>query len=197
MRELKISDGNIKMGAIKSVSLPPVTTCRSDAPCVSGCYARRMCRYPSVKDSYENNYMLYLENSDEFFEQLKRAANMERFFRYHTAGDIPDREYFINMIKVANECPYTEFLAFTKQFEIVNDVLFTIEKPKNLHIVFSRWGDFVPLNPHNLPESDVIFNEEDITEDMNICPGNCFDCCFNNCGCWTLEDGEVIYFKKH
>ena len=30
---IHVSDGNTKMGAIPSFSLPPVITCRADAPC--------------------------------------------------------------------------------------------------------------------------------------------------------------------
>lgn len=35
---LNISEGNSKMDAIPSFSLPPVITCRPDAPCRKECY---------------------------------------------------------------------------------------------------------------------------------------------------------------
>lgn len=39
--EIKISNGNIKMGKIPSVSLPSIVTCRQDCICSKKCYAHK------------------------------------------------------------------------------------------------------------------------------------------------------------
>lgn len=40
--QVKISQGNSKMGSIPSVSLPAGVTCRSDCECNKKCYAMKL-----------------------------------------------------------------------------------------------------------------------------------------------------------
>ena len=42
--KVSISKGNSKMGAIPSVSLPPITTCAAGCTCAKKCYAAKLCR---------------------------------------------------------------------------------------------------------------------------------------------------------
>ena len=57
---IKISNGNSKMGKIPSVSLPSVVTCRKDCSCKEKCYARKIERIrPNVRDSYAANQNYY------------------------------------------------------------------------------------------------------------------------------------------
>lgn len=188
------------MGAIPSVSLPPVVTCNPSAPCFKKCYAAKIARiYSSVRGSYDRNLETLRADPVGYWEQVRIAAKMTRFFRYHVSGDIPNAEYFSEMIATAKACPDTRFLAFTKQFEIVNAALDGGAKiPENLKIIFSNWGAWKCANPHGLPVCEVIFKGEMPADDWKICNGNCTACaCGRGIGCWDLKNGETIAIYEH
>lgn len=196
-----ISKGNSKMGAIPSASLPPVKTCRPNCPCDKTCYIRKlMLMRPSLRKSYENNLKILLENPDEYWRQVNEAVHLSRFFRFHVSGDIPNREYLERMVKVAIDNPHCEILCFTKQYEIVNDLVGNGGViPENLHIVFSGWRGLPMDNPYNFPEAHVRFKDGycEAREDAVECYGNCVECCVAGCGCWKLKHGEQVVFKQH
>ena len=51
-----ISLSNSKLGSIPSINLPPIVTCRPDAPCKSTCYAcNGRFRFKNVKQTLESN----------------------------------------------------------------------------------------------------------------------------------------------
>lgn len=197
---VSISKGNSKMGAIPSVSLPACITCNPSAPCFKLCYAAKITRlYKTVRNSYENNLNILKSDPALYWDQVKQAAQTTRFFRYHVSGDIPDISYFYEMIRLANELPQTRFLAFTKQYTIVNTALDTgVVIPSNLKIIFSNWGPWKCENPHRLPECEVILKGSEPAPDWKICGGNCTDCaCGRGIGCWDLKDGETIAIYQH
>lgn len=196
---ISISPGNSKMGAIPSVSLPPVITCPKGAPCAAKCYAAKLCRiYPTVKAAYQRNLDLLNENWDAYWQQLRGAACTSRYFRYHVSGDIPNASYFKEMVITAKQLPGTHFLAFTKRYDIVNRYISVFgDLPQNLHVIFSEWGDLTPPNPHNLPTAAVIFKGESPREDWKICGGNCAECACRGVGCWELQKGETIALYEH
>ena len=110
---VSISKANRKMGAIPSVSLPPVITCPKGAPCAGKCYAAKLCRiYPSVKNAYQNNLNILNEDWEEYWRQVRAAVAMARYFRFHVSGDIPNPAYFKEMVITARQNPHTEILAF-------------------------------------------------------------------------------------
>ncbi len=197
--QITISKGNSKMGAIPSVSLPACITCNPNAPCFKLCYAAKIERiYKSAKDSYKRNLDILKADPGNYWTQVKAAAMVNRFFRYHVSGDIPNKEYFVQMTKLADELPNTNFLAFTKQYNIVNEYLNnggTI--PHNLKIIFSNWGSWKCENPHNLPVCEVIFNGDNVPDQWKICGGNCTECACRGVGCWEVKKGEVIAIYKH
>lgn len=203
VKRVSISRGNIKMGAIPSVSLPPIKTCPSGCPCAKKCYAAKICRLrPNVRQCYENNLELYSSNPAKYWEDVLQAVKTSRYFRFHVSGDIPDLEYFKNMVSVAAHNPHCEILAFTKRYKIVNDYLDHHNGilPKNLHIIFSRWTpewDVTIRNPYDLPMSAVIFKGKTGDNFEKICGGNCFECACKGTGCWTLQNGETIAFYEH
>lgn len=196
---VSISKGNSKMGAIPSVSLPPVITCPKGAPCAKKCYAAKICRiYPSVKKAYQNNLDILNDNWGDYWDQVRAAAKMTRFFRFHVSGDIPNAGYFKEMVITARKCAGTQFLAFTKQYEIVNNYINICgDLPENLHIIFSEWGKAPIPNPHNLPTAAVIFKGTTPAENWKICGGNCTSCACQGVGCWELKKGETIAFYEH
>jgi hypothetical protein len=196
---VSISKGNSKMGAIPSVSLPACITCNPNAPCFKLCYAAKITRlYKTVKTAYENNLNILKENPALYWEQVKQAATTARFFRFHVSGDIPNSEYFAQMVKLAEQLPHTNFLAFTKQFDIVNCFLAnggTI--PANLKIIFSNWGAWKCFNPFGLPECEIILKGSKPAPEWKICGGNCTECACRGIGCWELKNGETIAIYQH
>lgn len=196
---VSISKGNSKMGAIPSVSLPACITCNPNAPCFKLCYAAKIERiYKSAKESYQRNLDILKADPGAYWIQVKAAAMVNRFFRYHVSGDIPNKEYFNNMIKLAEELPATQFLAFTKQYNIVNQFINDGGKiPHNLKIIFSNWGAWKCENPHSLPVCEVIFNGDIVPGSWKICGGNCTECACRGIGCWEIKNGETIAIYKH
>jgi len=197
--KVSISTGNAKMGFIPSVSLPPIKTCTNCESCARKCYAAKLCCiYPSVKAAYDRNYDILTRDRSAYFAQIKAAAILSGFFRWHVSGDIIDADYLHNMCKLARECKNTRFLAFTKNYGVVNEYLNTHRKPKNLQIVFSLPFDGATVdNPHNLPTAAVILKGKAPADQYKICGGNCSECACRGVGCWELKKGETIAFHEH
>lgn len=196
---ISISYGNKKMGDIPSVSLPPIITCAKNCPCAAKCYAAKLCRiYPTVRAAYNRNLDILENDFSSYWLQVKAAASVTRFFRYHVSGDIPNAAYLEKMVETAEELPHTEFLAFTKRFDIVNDYInFFGDLPENLHIIFSDWKNLDMPNPYNMPVAHVIFKGENPLPDWKICNGNCAACAVAGQNCWSLKNGEHIAFYEH
>ena len=196
---ISISPGNVKMGAIPSVSLPPVITCAPGCTCARKCYALRIARLrKTVRDAYARNLDILNNDPASYWLQVEAAAATTRYFRYHVSGDIVNAAYLENMAAIARKQPATHFLAFTKKYSLVNDYISNGNKiPDNLHIIFSAWPGMPMDNPHGLPVAEVIFKGQDPRDDWKICGGNCAECACRGCGCWELKPGEVIAFYEH
>lgn len=199
----KISLTNSKLGGqIPSINLPPVITCRKDAPCVKGCYA---CKghylYENVRESLKNNLAAYISDKKAYFDYIIMFLTglvSYKYFRYCSSGDIVDMDYLKGMVRVAQKCKTVKFLAFTKKFELVNEYLKTNKLPSNLKIVFSAWDkDFKVDNPHKLPVAYVSFKKEErnpkIPELSIPCVGHCESCQ----SCWSLKKGQSVVFHQH
>ena len=201
MKELivSISKKNSKMGDIWSVSLPPIITCKHCETCAGKCYAVRMMKWrESIKEAWKRNLKILKADRDSYFQQVKAAAITQLYFRWHVSGDIVDQDYLHRMCKVARECKYTRFLAFTKNYEDVNAYLDTHKKPRNLQIVFSIPFNGAPVpNPHNLPTAVVILKGQKARDNWKICGGNCAQCNCRGIGCWELKKGETVAFPEH
>ena len=205
MSKVTISHSNSKLGdMIPSVSLAPECSCRKDAPCAKGCYAKKgNFTFSNVHDSHVANYNAYMENHREYFQQIIKAVGGKmlayRFFRWHVAGDIVDTDYLEGMCMVARACKTTKFLCFTKKFDLVNDYVATGKKiPNNLHIVFSAWHKaFKVPNPYNFPMAYVFFKKSDMNPDIPSlaipCQGHCESCL----ACWSLKKGQSVVFNQH
>lgn len=203
--EIKISTSNSKLGyQIPSISLPSCFSCRSDAPCKKGCYGNKgNFNYKNVIESQHKNYDLYKTNPDQFFNEiisyLSDSLITYKFFRWHTVGDIVDQNYFKGMIKTAQKCKQVKFLCFTKKFDIVNNFIKDGGKiPNNLKIVFSAWfKTFKVDNPYNLPVSYVFFKKQELNPDIPElaipCTGSCPECL----ACWSLKNGQSVFFHQH
>lgn len=198
-KSVSISPGNTKMGAIPSVSLPAILTCPEDAPCFPDCYANRYCKLrPNVKTAYETNFEIWRDDPNSYFDAVRKAAAMTRFFRWHVSGDIPDKSYFANMIGIALDFPKTDFLCFTKRYGLVNNWCKGCGlPPKNLHLIFSAWPEYPMENPFAFPVCRVLFKGDTSENDWLLCPGNCTECAIHEGGCWGLQNGQTIAIHKH
>lgn len=188
------------MGAIPSVSLPSIKTCR-ECGCNTKCYARRIERLrKTVANAYETNLTILNTDPDTYWREVEATIMMSRYFRFHVSGDIPDMDYLAKMVDIAVRQKHCEILCFTKKFEIVNDYLSSNGVfPDNLHIILSGWVGLDLVNPFLLPEAHVRFRDGTTTakEDAIECGGNCTDCAVTDSGCWTLQKGEQVIFNEH
>ena len=198
MNKISISRGNSKMGAIPSVSLPPVTTCPAGCPCTKLCYAAKLCKLrPTVAAAYSRNMATYTEDPAGYFKQVSNAMCTTRFFRFHVSGDCPDPDYLSRVFQVCRENPGTRVLMFTKRYEWAAAEIGRSGMPENLQIVLSEWGKMPVYNPHNLPTAAVIFKGQEPDPRWKICGGNCTECASCGIGCWELKNGETIAFYQH
>lgn len=135
MEAPKLSVSNSKLGVIPTLDLPPITTCRRDAPCMNECYAcrshyvylnRRVDRVINLKAYYANPQFYF----DSIVAQISRGLISYNFFRWHSTGDIPDIDYLDGMAKVARKVKGTRFLCFTKKYELVNKWLESLFVPR-------------------------------------------------------------------
>lgn len=199
---IKISKGNSKLGDVNNLSLPPILTCDKN-PCTnSGCYALKFYKmYTNVKQSWDSNLSFYKEDSSLFFKELDDFLKKTKksLFRFHVGGDIPDQNYFNNMIDICNNNDHIYFLVYTKKINLD----FSLEIPNNLNIIISSWDDvFYNKIPNNLKDKftlshvkDLISYESSLTDTFE-CSGNCVNCGYT---CWDTKDLGIknIVFKKH
>ena len=193
--KIHVSKGNSKMGKIPSFSLLPGVTCSKEAcaTCLKeGCYAAKLCRiYPTVRNAYTENTDLV--RNGEFMQQMFDWLNKYRpaYFRVHVSGDFDNVGYACCWAELAERFPGTQFLAFTKQFDIVRSVTF----PDNFRVVLSSWGDSLP--PEDLMQRYPVTYVDDgktaFPEDTFRCAGDCEHCR----KCWEVGAGESVTFGKH
>ena len=198
---VRISTGNTKMGDVASVSTLPFNTCPACClhTCGVNCYAAKLANLrPNVRRNYAINTAMVLYNPGEYWKQVSRAAAGVRFFRFHVSGDIINADYFASMIDCVRNNPHTEFLCFTKRFNVVNNwISANGELPHNLHILFSGWEGLTPCNPYNVPETNVVPRGGVPADGWKMCSGNCFECAISGAGCWGAKRGDVIAFNMH
>lgn len=200
MSSISISNGNLKLGSIPSVSLPSVITCRT-CGCNTKCYARKLERIrKTVANAYRRNLEVLQKDPETYWREVEASIMMSRYFRFHVSGDIPNEEYLIKMVEISKRNSHCEILCFTKRYEFVNGYIASgNEFPENLHIVLSAWEGLEMVNPFKLPEAHVRFKNGYTTarEGAIECSGNCTDCASTDEGCWKLKNGEQVVFNEH
>lgn len=203
-KHVVISKGNIKMGQIQSVSLPPIVTCSSLACkfCGKKCYARKMCKLrPTVKESYDNNLDILLNDKELFWREVEGSIKLTTYFRFFVSGDIYDKDFLENMVLCARKNKHCSILCFTKKYSLVNEYLEHHRLPKNLNIVFSAWKGLEMPNPFNLPTAEVMYKDGTSTAEEGkkyiYCSGNCSECISEKRSCWNLKKGEGVIFAEH
>ncbi|MBO7715865.1 MAG: hypothetical protein J6S85_20040 [Methanobrevibacter sp.] len=203
MEHISISKGNDKMGAISSVSLPPIVTCSAEACkfCAKKCYAAKIARLrKTVRDAYARNLRILLEDPETYWREVNAAVALVTFFRFHVSGDIYNEEYLENMVKVAENNKHCQILCFTKKFSLCNNYLKEHGSfPSNLHIIYSGWREMTMDNPFNQPEAHVLYKDGFTTakDGAFYCSHSCFECAVKARNCWALQQGQQIIFKEH
>lgn len=190
MHKVSISQGNLKMGNVASVSLPPIAACGNCRHCARDCYARKAYRlYPATRAAWDRNLQLARDDRAGYFAQVRDSLRRPRFFRWHVAGDILDQDYLDRMKAIARELPAVKFWAFTKMHDLDFRRL-----PRNLTIVLSMWPG-MPVPRSKLPRAWMQDGTETrIPTNAIECPGNC-----ETCGaCAELRKiGRDVFFRKH
>lgn len=195
----RISNGNSKLGTIANISLTPGKTCSPEAcrTCLThGCYAMKSYRmYKNVRATWDANTELAtsdLATMESDLMQYFGSANAPRFFRIHVGGDFVTREYAEMWTRVAGANPHTNFLAFTKQWNVIRGIPF----PDNFSVVLSAWpGTVIPEDLRALYSVAWLDDgSEEVPADALECPGNC-----STCGvCWSLAKRHIdVKFAKH
>lgn len=189
-----ISPTNSKLGRIPNISLSPIQTCCSDAPCRRDCYAMQAYRlYPAAQRAWDRNLKNWKDDSRRYFDSIlgQIVEKRYRFFRWHVGGDIPSVEYLDEMVQIAKAVPTCKFLCFTKRYSWVVGKRF----PKNFTMVLSGWPGY-PMPRTCKPKAWMRDERQPDRRIKNAieCPGGCA-----NCGmCWNLPAlGKNVVFEYH
>lgn len=195
---LMISKGNMKLGGIHNISLPPIKTCDKIACklCGKKCYAMKSYRqYPNVRKAWDGNWNMWKKDPRLFARTLhsKLCKRVQQYFRFHVGGDIPDQRYADMIVLLAQMHILTSFLVYTKVPEYFEK--FT-RLPFNLHVIVSRWpGDqlIVPKVCAQAWLEDPKNPDARIPKDAYRCPGSCESCKY----CFDSKPGNNVVFHIH
>lgn len=202
--EINMKNNNSKTGAACLNLAFPVCTCRSDAPCKTTCYACKGCQtIANVQAAYYRNLRLYHDDPDNFFEQVYCKVKFSGLpkVRVFDSGDFPDADFLRMLVELCRKTPNTKYMAFTKQYEIVNDYIANNGKlPDNLNIMFSAWHKLwnVP-NPYGLGVAYVDFDDKSLNPEFPknafVCPGRTSTC--SACGACFNKKLKAVIFRQH
>jgi hypothetical protein len=187
--QLHVSTGNSKLGAIPSISLPPIKTC-GNVLCTDSCYALNITRrFEHVKLQWESNLEYYLNSTyypfpGSYFGDLLTWIEKHKpsHFRFHIGGDCPDKNYLKGVYTIVTMIPNTNFMLFTKRYSWVKPS----EIPNNLNILLSMW----PYMEEPDSEQTKVWIRGDLRrpEDSFICKGCCTDCL----QCWNKKVKHIL-----
>lgn len=192
--KVRFSYGNRKIGKTLNVSTAPIITCSNCDKCLHECYDIKACmQYENVLNARAINTAILQADRDEFFRQINlkiKRRKVNKFVRFHVAGEILDLDYFKRMVQTAIDNPDATIWTYTKVYWVVNAYIRTHGAlPENLHVMFSLWDGVPCHNPYNLPTFRAIPKGE--TLPYFKCPGNCDTCKENHCGCVAGQSAWV------
>lgn len=200
---VKLQRGNSKTGAnCWTVSLLPIIDCSNCGECSKNCYdLRNDMIYPTVIADRAKNSAIHKVEPDRYWREINAQvkANFVTELRINVGGDLTDNDF--EYIKVlGEENPRTMILFFTKNYKGINKFLDKNKFPENVRPIMSAWENMEMDNPHNLPQSHVLYADGRTTAPEYgavYCGGNCSECAFKGEGCWNLKNGEHVIFKAH
>ena len=180
---IKWSKGSGKMEDIPSLNTNTLTNkyCQKmhntvdDNIICKSCYSYYMLQTfrKNCADSWQaNSELLSKKRTDLELPYVNAATGAARF---HSHGEIINKEHVRNFFKIARKQPDYIFTLWTKKHSIVNSVINEQGKPNNLLLVYSN--EFINSKV-SLPKNfDKVFNVVTDENNKNInCHGKCRDC---------------------
>lgn len=199
------SEGNTKTH-MPSIDLLPLITCHgrcretcgkiAEGKALPPCYAARIVnRFPQTLKNYAENTALAMYRPDQYWKEVEAVVKMSRYMRLFVSGDMIIRGYFDRLCDMFDRNPHCEIQGFSKCYEVVNRRKAGKGIPKNVHLLLSGWYEMHPINPHNLPTTNV-YNDI-LPEGWLTCGGDCSKCACVGLGCWKASEGDIVGFKRH
>lgn len=200
---VKLQKGNTKTGAnCWTVSLLPVIDCKNCDKCKWDCYdLKNDLIYPAVINDRCRNSLIHQHEAERFWKEIDKQIkeNFVLELRLNVGGDFGYEDFsYIRGIGISN--PKTMIMFFTKNYDEINKWLEHNEFPENVKAIMSAWCGMEMKNPHNLPQSHVLYEDGTTTAPefgAVYCGGNCSECAFKGEGCWNLKRGEHVIFRAH
>lgn len=200
---IKLQKGNTKTGTnCWTVSLLPVIDCRNCDKCKWDCYdLKNDLIYPTVINDRCKNSAIHLKDRKRFWKEIDEQvkANFVRELRINVGGDLYDDD-FAYVKELGENNPNTMIMFFTKNYWGINSFLEKDSFPENVRPIMSTWCGMEMINPFNLPQSHVLYEDGQTTAPQYgayYCGGNCSECAFKGEGCWNLKKGEHVIFHAH
>ena len=109
------------------------------------CYVFKSHRFPSVIDGQARNTLSIRNNPELACEQLsgylKRKKNPVVAARFDQSGEGENKRQFRGFASIAIDNENLPFYIYSKQFEILVEMLLNGEFPKNFTVLFSIWHE--------------------------------------------------------
>lgn len=199
---VRLQRGNSKTGAnCWTVSLMPVIDCSNCTECCYNCYDLKAdLMYKQTVTDRARNSAIHKTDPKRYWSEIDAQvkANYVEYLRINVGGDLTDED-FAYVAQLGRKNKKTKFLFFTKNYMGINEFLNNHRFPKNVHPIMSCWPGIEMMNPYQLPESHLLYEDGSTTapEWAYFCGGNCTECAFKGEGCWTLKRNEHVLFKAH
>ena len=196
---INISQGSGKMDSIKSINTNTLTNefCikqNKNKNSICGiCFSMNSLKTfrKSCAPSWQHNSDL-LSNVTIQTELLPTI--LDAFFRFSSHGELINDIHLINLINITNKNPHCTFTLWTKRKDIINKVFKTMNKPKNLILIFSNSQLNKPIE--TLPKYfDKTFNN--VTKDFDNTKVNCFGKCQDCLVCYKHNNiNQIVEYIK-
>lgn len=173
--------------AVGIFNLPAGESCPNSSTCKDTCYAKGAeQRYSNVKASRQFNYKLAQTDLNLLEYMLVRQIKRQdiKIVRIHESGDFFNDEYTCMWGRVANQCPETQFYAYTKMYHEIG--VQVLDGLKNVNIIDS----FIDGKRNYGNEQYVRGLKQDY---------NAFECPYKGCmdSCKYCLTGKNVVFQIH
>jgi hypothetical protein len=140
---INISKGSGKLQDIRSINTNTLTNSfcikqgKNKNSVCSICYSEKMLRTmrKNCVPSWQHNSNLL---SKVMIQNELLPTILDAFFRFSSHGELINNTHLINLINITNKNPHCIFTLWTKRKDIINKVFKTMNKPKNLILIFSN-----------------------------------------------------------
>ena len=140
---INISKGSGKLQDIRSINTNTLTNAfcmkqvKNKNSICSFCYSDKM-----LRTMRKNCVPSWQHNSDLLSKVIIQTellpTILDAFFRFSSHGELINDIHLINLINITNKNPHCTFTLWTKRKDIINKVFKTMNKPKNLILIFSN-----------------------------------------------------------